>query len=194
MKRYIATLVLGIVFVSPKMASAASCCAATAPPTTNALPTDSIYQLDSTWRDSDGRALALSDLRGTRRIVAMFYSSCAFACPMLILKLKKIEAQLPPDSDVVFTLFSFDSEHDQPATLRDFMARQQIGAPRWQAFTAPPDAVRELAAVLGIRYRQTPDGSFAHSNEITLLDPEGRILAQLPDLNQDPAPLLNALR
>ncbi len=172
-----------------------SCCAAAAAAGAAAspLPRDSVYQLEASWTNGAGEARVLAGLRGNPRIVAMFYASCDYACPMLVADLKKIEAQLPPGSGVVFTLFSFDPARDTPEALRAFAARQGIAQENWMLLTGGEAGVRELAATLGVRYRKDPDGAIAHSNQITLLDSEGRIAAQLPGLNEDPAPLLRAL-
>jgi protein SCO1/2 len=43
----------------------------------------------------------------------------------------------------------------------------------------------EMAALLGIRYKKLPDGEFAHSNVITLLNPEGEIVHQQIGLGQE---------
>lgn len=193
MKPSITAALLGIALLFPSITTAASCCATPAAAPSTTLPADSVYQLEATWTNASGRAVTLADLRGPPRIVAMFYASCSYACPMLVADLKKIAARLPPESDVVFTLFSFDPERDSPAALNAFAARQEITGARWELMTGAPGHVRELAAVLGVRYRKDADGAIAHSNPITLLDGEGRIVVQLPGLNEDPAPLLDAL-
>jgi protein SCO1/2 len=46
--------------------------------------------------------------------------------------------------------------------------------------------VRELAALLGVIYREDANGSFAHSNVITVLNAEGEIVYQQPGLNLPP--------
>ncbi|HMP76129.1 MAG TPA: SCO family protein [Kiritimatiellia bacterium] len=176
-------------------AHADSCCASKPAPASEeeALPLDSVYQLESTWTNSTGAARPMGDLRGPHRIVVMFYASCTYACPMLVADLKKIEARLPAKPGVVFTLFSFDDERDTPAALAAFAERQGIGAPGWELLTGPREAAREMAAVLGVRYRKESGGAIAHSNEISLLDGEGRIVARLKGLNEDPQPILEAL-
>ncbi|MBW7908266.1 MAG: SCO family protein [Kiritimatiellae bacterium] len=181
--------------LATQSALAAACC--TAPDEeegeTAQLSSDSIYQLEDTWTNADGATVRLSDLRGPHRIVAMFYASCTYVCPMLVADLKKIEAKLPADAKVEFTLFSFDPDRDTPAALKKFAARQDIALPNWHLLTGSEDGARELSAVLGIRYRKEPNGDIAHSSPITLLDGDGRIVAQLSGLNEDPAPLLSAL-
>lgn len=50
---------------------------------------------------------------------------------------------------------------------------------RWAlARTDTPTAVRKLATLLGMQYRQRANGEFNHSMLLTLLDSEGRRLAR----------------
>jgi len=52
--------------------------------------------------------------------------------------------------------------------------------------------VRELAALLGIRYRAMPDGEIRHSPTIALLDRDGVIAARQENAAGDRAPLIAA--
>jgi len=38
--------------------------------------------------------------------------------------------------------------------------------------------VRELAALVGVKYKQEADGAFSHSNLLTILNPAGEIVHQ----------------
>jgi cytochrome oxidase Cu insertion factor (SCO1/SenC/PrrC family) len=49
-------------------------------------------------------------------------------------------------------------------------------------FNGDEKAVRELAAVLGVRYRRDASGGFDHSAIISILDADGRIVAQQLDV------------
>ena len=40
------------------------------------------------------------------------------------------------------------------------------------------DSVRELAALLGVKYQQDANGAFSHSNLVTVLNLEGEIAHQ----------------
>ena len=48
-----------------------------------------------------------------------------------------------------------------------------------------PDDTRELAALLGVKYKEGANGQFAHSNLITVLNQDGEIVHQLVGLGQD---------
>ncbi|NIQ52455.1 MAG: SCO family protein, partial [Gammaproteobacteria bacterium] len=55
-------------------------------------------------------------LAGRVRVVAMVYTSCAYACPRIMLDMKRIEAELGPEyrEDVGFVIVSIDPERDTP--------------------------------------------------------------------------------
>jgi protein SCO1/2 len=65
---------------------------------------------------------------------------------------------------------------------------------RWRLLRAPEDTVREIAAVLGIKYRRLPDGNFNHSSIITLLDPDGVVIVRAEGIGGSHAALLRSLR
>ena len=48
--------------------------------------------------------------------------------------------------------------------------------------------MREVAGLLGIRYRALADGEFNHTSALVLLDAEGRILARTEQMGSKPDP------
>ena len=155
-------------------------------------PTDrSLYQLDSTWTSDVGRKVKLSVLRGRPQVVAMFFSNCEYACPILVNDMRKLEAALPKDvlAKVDFALVSFDTKRDTPEVLAAFRKKEKLPVASWTLLRGENDDVRELAALLGINYVQDARGQFAHTNMITLLNAEGEIAFQQAGLGQGPAAL-----
>ncbi len=159
-------------------------------------PTDrSLYQLESTWTSDVGRKLQLSVLRGRPQILAMFFTHCEYACPILVNEMRKLEAELPKDvlAKVDFLLVSFDTKRDTTEALAAYRRKEHLSTGRWTLLRGENDDVRELAALLGVNYAADSRGQFAHSNTITLLNAEGEIAFQHNGLNQDPASLLTAI-
>lgn len=148
----------------------------------------SLYQLDSLWLSDAGKQIPLGVLRGRPQVVAMFFTRCEYACPLIVNDLKKIEAALPEKvrQQTDFLLISFDSTNDHAEALRAYRLRQRLPLERWTLVSGKADDVRELAALLGVNYRLDARGQFAHSNLITLLNVEGEITAQQQGLNQSP--------
>jgi protein SCO1 len=118
-------------------------------------------------------------------VVVMFFASCEYACSVLVNDLKRIEAALPKDTRARtgFLLISFDTVRDAPEVLRAFRQRMELPEERWTLVTGRPDDVRELAALLGVRYQQDTRGQFAHSNLLTVLN-DGEVIHQHTGLNR----------
>jgi protein SCO1/2 len=125
----------------------------------------------------------------------MFYAGCPAACPLLVSDTQRIESRLSKEARerVRFPLVSFDSQHDSPATLRGYAVAHGLDLRRWTLLTGNADDVRELAAIVGLQYRREKDGSYVHSNVITVLDADGVIRHQQHGLHAEPAPAVEAL-
>ena len=148
---------------------------------------ESIYNLKTKWTSMDGVDVNLSSLRGQPLVVAMGYTSCESACPIIVEDIKRIEMSLPKEARaaVTFAFFSFDSVRDTPERLRAFATMHKLDLKQWWLFQGSPTSVRELAAVLGISYKKDPQGNLDHSNIISLIDSNGVIKFQKAGLKQD---------
>jgi protein SCO1/2 len=144
--------------------------------TANASDRYSVYDLDAQWRDQQGRPRRLSSLRGRPQVIAMIYTHCSTTCPFTVAEMKRIERESPRDAG--FVLVSLDPARDDPARLAMFAQERGLDASRWTLLDGSDDAVRELAAVLGVRYRRLSPEELAHSNALTLLDADGVVAYQ----------------
>jgi protein SCO1/2 len=128
----------------------------------------------------------------------MVYTSCTTACPLILANLKLVESALSPEARerVWYPIASFDSERDHPETLKKFAAARDLDPSRWRLYHGDRAAVRELAMMLGIRYKRNAHGDFDHSNVITILDGDGVIRHQqvgLAPVSTEVAALLEGL-
>lgn len=141
----------------------------------------SIYQLQSRWTTDRGRSYALADLAGHYQIVAFIFTHCGAACPLMVRSLQAQARTMPKQFQqrVRFLLVSMDPERDTVQALHNYRNELSLDQ-RWTLLRGSHDAVRELAAAVGFNYERTADGQFAHSNQITLLDPAGAIVLQHP--------------
>lgn len=157
-------------------------------------PDESLYQLPGTWQTQNGDTLHLSKLQGKIPVVSMIFTRCTFACPRIVADLKKIQKQVPAEKkdQVVFVLVSFDSERDNPKKLKAFAEEMKLDN-NWILLHGNSEAVREMSMLLDVKYKKQPDGSFSHSNVITLLDTGGSIAAHIEGLGVDPEPLVSRI-
>ncbi len=153
-----------------------ACCEAMA---AVAFSKNSLYQLEASFTDDSGHPFSLGELRGRPVVLNMFFASCGYACPLTVTDMQAIRAQLPAQfrNQAVFVLVSFDPARDTPAALAHYRAQRALD-PQWVLLHGTEDAVRELAALLGVKYKQETDGMFSHSNLVTILNPQGEIVHQ----------------
>jgi len=154
------------------------------------LPGDSVYQLPVQLTGQDGRPQLLSARRGRPQLVTMFYTSCQMVCPLIIDTLQLTRNALDPAIRARIDLLavSFDPARDDVATLQGYALKRHLDPRVWTLARAEPAQVRQLSGVLGLQYRQLPDGEFNHSSELILLDADGRIAARSSVIGRlDPA-------
>lgn len=148
------------------------------------LPADgfsagSLYQLEAAYTGDDGRPFALAQLRGRPVVLAMFFASCTYACPMIVADMTRIRDSLPADlrDRAALVLVSFDAKRDTPKALNQYRKDRQLTS-QWTLVRGDDGPVRELAALLGVKFKQEADGQFAHSNIISILNTEGEVVHQ----------------
>jgi protein SCO1/2 len=155
----------------------------------------SLYQLESTWTTAFKQPMQLGDLYGKARVVVMHYTSCEYACPILMSQVKTISNALPPEikDQVGFVAVTFDPERDTPRVLKAFSEKMNLESPYWTLLYGAPDDVLELAVLLGVKYKKDNQGGFSHSNLITVLNKEGEIVHRHVGLHRPIAETIDAI-
>lgn len=136
-----------------------------------------------TLRDQDSASVTFpGDLSGNPMIVAYIYTHCQSVCPAITANMKTISQELPENSPVRMVLISFDPTRDTPAVLKKYMRKYELDADRFTMLTGDSTTVYSLMDQIGIRAKVTRDSSmtgmgymFNHTNQINLVDAEGRI-------------------
>lgn len=154
------------------------------------LPDDSIYRLDAPFSDQAGTPFTLATRRGRPQLVAMFYTSCRYVCPLIVDSAKGVEHALSESERerLGILLVSLDPARDDTAALKSVFDRRKLDPARWTLARTDDRNVRSLAALLGVRYRALADGEFNHTSSLVLLDAEGRRVASSSALGATPDP------
>ncbi len=169
---------------SAEPAKAACCADCAEEPAASAPSSKSIYQVDAVLTDDSGKPARLASLQGQPVVLAMFFSHCEYACPIIVQDMRRIESALAKGAKARFALVSFDSERDTPEVLSAYRKRANLGA-EWTLLRGNPADIRTIAAVLGVNYVKDSKGQFSHSNLITVLNPSGEIVYQKAGLQGD---------
>ena len=155
----------------------------------------SVYQLDSSWTEDNGRTLRLSSLEGNAQLLALIYTTCTGTCPITVKAMQMFSRNMPEDirHHTRFLLVTVDPDEDTPPVLRKYRREMNLDK-RWKLLRGSKEDVRELAAVLGFNYEQIESGQFAHSNLVTVLDRHGEIVHQQNDFPTNPSPVIDVIR
>jgi protein SCO1/2 len=122
--------------------------------------------------DHRGRPVSLASLRGRPVVVTFVYADCHASCPLLIARLKALEARSAPD--VAFIAISLDPQRDTPASLAGAAVRWELGS-RWHLLSGAPASVKDTLSAYGVQYAPLPDGEIAHENLVLIVDRRGRL-------------------
>jgi protein SCO1 len=160
--------------LAPHLTAEPACCHAEI--AADEFSAKSLYQIDVGFTTDAGATFTLGELRGQPVVLTMFFASCGYACPLLVSDMTQIREKLPANirDQAVFVLVSFDVERDTPAALHTYRTERGLDD-QWILLHGDDDAVRELAALLGVKYKLENNGMFSHSNLITVLNLEGEI-------------------
>ena len=165
-----------------------------APAAEKTLPDGSIYTLEATWTDQNGKPLKWSQSTGTPRVIALGYATCKGICPRIIADMQRIEKELDPKSKTRFTFITLDPANDKQADLKALSERSVLSA-RWDVLRGEEDDLLEMAVALGVRFDRLPNGiDFAHSYLIATVASDGKILHKWTDSKEGPEPSVKVLK
>lgn len=141
------------------------------------LPKDSLYQSETQWTMETGKTIKLEQLIGRIQVVAFVYTHCISMCPVIVMDLQKIQKTLNKKElqKIQFTLISLDPDKDTTDVKREFLREHKLI--NWHFLSSNEQDTRELALLFNIRYRSEGD-EIVHSNTISLLDNQGRLISQ----------------
>lgn len=136
---------------------------------------------DHALKDTEGRVVRLSSLRGKPLLISFIYTGCFSVCPTTTRTLKRaVESAmgaLGPDSFNVASI-GFNVPFDTPDALRTFAIQQGVYFPNWLFLSPDAHTLDGLARDLGFSYAGSA-GGFDHITQVTILDQQGRVYRQV---------------
>jgi|SRR5215472_1227441 len=137
--------------------------------------------IDFELRDMNGKRVRAADLRSRWLLIFFGYTRCPDLCPTTLSEITGALSGLGPLAARVRPVFvSIDPEHDTPKVLREYV---QSFDQRILPLTGTAAQLTKAAAACGIVFYKVPgptpnDYTFAHNAILTLVGPEGGIVAR----------------
>lgn len=136
---------------------------------------------DYAFKGPDGGPVRLSQFRGRPVLVSFVYTACSQVCPtttrFLAKAVDEADRTLGPGRYAVVTI-GFNYPYDTPEAMRAFARQQGIDRRDWHFLSPEAGVVEAITADLGFSYAASA-GGFDHLTQVTLLDADGRVAAQV---------------
>ena len=136
---------------------------------------------DFTLRDTEGRPVRLSQLRGKPLVVHFIYTGCFQVCPastqFLAKAVAEAERTLGPGAFRVATI-GFNLPFDTPRAMKDFARKYGVASPNWLFLSPDAETLPALVSDFGFRFESTAAG-FDHLLQASIVDADGRIYRQV---------------
>ncbi|HVA39424.1 MAG TPA: SCO family protein [Candidatus Binataceae bacterium] len=139
-------------------------------PRTATSPADGLPKVSLT--DQNGRAIALSSLKGKPALVAFIHTSCEGPCEMITAEMKSVARSLGPGfkSEVTMVSITTDPKEDGSRELLAYAKAQGVDADGWVFLTGAPTEIRRLLVLYGV---SAEDDDSDHVLELFLLSADG---------------------
>jgi len=165
--------------------------------------TDTSYTLV----DQDSNAVTVpDDVLGMPVVLGTIYTNCPNICPQITANMKDVRRQLEDPSSVQFVSVTFDPRRDTPAQLAAYQQRFGLDDTSWLFLTGDTATIGALMNRLDVRHtikgtdrtfpRASPDSAYVynHSNQITLIDSQGRVRAEYAGSQTPPSLIVDDLK
>jgi len=151
---------------------------------------------DLTFVDQHERPVRLSEFRGRPLIMSAIFTACTRSCPLLMQSLANAvqvaRTTLGKDGFSVATV-GFDPDVDTPAQMRAYARSQGVDLADWRFLSGDHETVDALLDDLGFLYVASARG-FDHVAQVSLVDADGRIVAQVYGDNFAAAAVVDPLK
>jgi protein SCO1 len=128
-----------------------------------------------------GGTVSLADLEGQVWVANIIFTRCPGPCFQMTKQMQSLQTLLPADSRVQLISLTADPAFDTPPILKNYAARFNADAERWQFLTGQKQELYDLAmGGLKLSVEENVEGvsieeQFIHSTRFVVVDRRGRL-------------------
>lgn len=127
----------------------------------------------------NGSTYTFSEGKGKVRLVEFMFTNCPDICPATTYNMSKLQDQLKEKGlfgdKVEFVSITFDPDFDTPEVLQKYAEKFKADQNGWKFLRGDAQAVEKVTKDFGIAVMKQPDGSFAHTARMFLVDEDGNM-------------------
>ena len=135
---------------------------------------------DVSLEDQDGKIFSLRDYQGKLIAVDFIYTRCTTLCRSMGMIFKQIRDLIPQESlgrDFMLLSISFDPEHDDPASMKEYGETYDADGYIWRIARVTDRAqLQSLLDAFGIIVIPDEFGGFEHNTALHLVGRDGRLM------------------
>ena len=167
--------------LAASLAALLACVAASAPAPERTLlaePPRAIAEFQLT--DQAGKAVKLTDLRGTPLLVFFGFTHCSSVCPTALHQLRQLERTHAAElGKTRIVIISVDGERDSPEAMKTWLKPL---SEKFIGLTGAPARVQNIAAGFSAAFYKEPGATpteyqVQHNSQVFLVDAQGRLRA-----------------
>lgn len=147
---------------------------------------------DFSLENSNGSTYTFSDSKGKVRLVEFMFTKCPDICPATTYNMAQMQKELKAKGlfgdKVEFVSITFDPDFDTAQVLQEYAGKFHADPNGWKFLRGDAQAVEKVTKDFGIAVLKQPDGSFAHTARMFLVDGDGnmrRAYGMAADMDMD---------
>jgi protein SCO1/2 len=136
---------------------------------------DTVYHQIPSFRflNQDSVFVNEKDVEGKVYVADFFFTTCPTICPKMKTQMLRIYERYKDRDEVRIISHSIDPDFDTPNVLKDYAARLQVKAPKWNLLTGDKAAIYQLGQksyMVSAQEDPNEAGGFVHSGAFILVD------------------------
>ena len=136
---------------------------------------DTVYHQIPAFRflNQDSVFVSEKDVEGKVYVADFFFTTCPTICPKMKTQMLRIYERYKYRDEVRIISHSIDPDFDTPNVLKDYAARLQVKAPKWNLLTGDKAAIYQLGQksyMVSAQEDPNEAGGFVHSGAFILVD------------------------
>ncbi len=133
--------------------------------------------------DQDGNSVSSEDFRNKIYVGSFFFTRCPSICPAMNFHVHELQERFKGFEDFRIVSFTVDPAHDSVQALSRYASKIKADPKVWRFMTGERDPLYKTANdhLLSAMEDSLADGGFLHSEQLVLVDWEGRIRSRKDD-------------